>query len=716
VDYNKSKRELDSLRKRIESRGKISLYHYLVVFLSTLLTLSTWQYSNYQENLKLEEKFNRESQQIISVVEERMALYENALQGGSSLFAASDYVSLEEWEIYAHSLNIDVRYPGINGIGVIFKVKPEELDDFLAKQRVERIDFTNHPNISVDEHWIITYIEPVDINIEAVGLDMAFESNRITALKKSVETGTAQITGPIVLVQDETKTAGFLFYAPIYSKEINEDGSRDIYAVSYAPFVVSKLTQGALSINSRNIGMTIRDGEEIIYEEECLHDAKFRKNFKVEMYGRDWTFEIWSNHFGEEFSESSTSYLILLAGLMIEFLIIYLFFSLFRISKTSLEYADGVEYFLKKGNEELEKMNQIQEDLVHRYNLSLDASRIATWDWDVHRNVVTFDDRWEEIFNVKISNYEDFLSSLRDEKELERVDESVQSALYGDEKYDIIYELKTGKFVKAVADVMYDSNGKPYKMVGVCIDVTSEIVKEKLLEKKFKDIGLAQGELEEMNRNLEQFVYVVSHDLQSPARKINEFFEFLKEEIGESSLNDNARMYMECIQDSTTLIYDMIESLLDYSTTGKTSHIAKVDIGNLLRETIGDIYLKGGTVDVGEMPELFVDEMMVMSLFKNLIANSVKYNKNVPHISIAAEEKDKKWLFTVKDNGIGIEKKDQKRIFEAFHRVYHKQYSGSGLGLSICKKTATVHGGDIWVEHSEVGKGTTFCFTIRKWT
>jgi len=176
-----------------------------------------------------------------------------------------------------------------------------------------------------------------------------------------------------------------------------------------------------------------------------------------------------------------------------------------------------------------------EHDLIHRYNLALDASRIATWEWNIEFNIVTFDHRWQKIFSVNMKNYEDFLSNLKKE-EVEKVDQAVKDALDGKREYNIVCELENGKFIKAVADVVRDDMGRPVKMVGVCIDLTSEIVRERFIERSLKDLGNTKEKLETMNKNMEQFVYIVSHDLQSPARKINEFFRLLKEEIPEESI------------------------------------------------------------------------------------------------------------------------------------------------------------------------------------
>jgi signal transduction histidine kinase len=232
-------------------------------------------------------------------------------------------------------------------------------------------------------------------------------------------------------------------------------------------------------------------------------------------------------------------------------------------------------------------------------------------------------------------------------------------------------------------------------------------------EEVTQDFKEGNEKLAVMNENLEQFVYIVSHELQSPAGKIMAFVELFKDVI-QKDINDEAKDYIDSISEHAARIYGLVDALLDYSTIGKNNHISKVSISHIISDVVCDLNLKGGKVEYENLPSIFVDEMIIFSLFRNLLSNSIKYNKNIPHIKISCQEREGDWLFTIEDNGIGIEDKNKSKIFEAFSRVYYKEYSGSGLGLSICKKAVNAHGGDIWVEKSEVGKGTVFCFTIRK--
>lgn len=201
----------------IEKFKSLRCMHWLVVASSLLLTLGAWYVSQHQVDEKAQARFDYQIRQVVGQITERMQKYEDALWGGvAAINSQSNGIDYKEWKRFADTLHIDTKYPGINGIGVIFHVPPEKLEGYLAEERELRPDYNIHPKHDKNEYWPITYVEPVATNAKAVGLDIAFETNRHEAAKKARDTGLAQITAPIVLVQDAKKTPGFLFYAPFY--------------------------------------------------------------------------------------------------------------------------------------------------------------------------------------------------------------------------------------------------------------------------------------------------------------------------------------------------------------------------------------------------------------------------------------------------------------------------------------------------------------------
>ncbi len=353
--------------------------HWLVVGCSLLLTFGAWYISDQQVKEKNRLEFERQAEQAVDLVVERMQLYENALWGGVAFIDASDsVVTHASWNEYAESLHIERAYPGINGIGVIFNVTPAGLPTYLARERATRPEYSIHPEHNQSEFWPITYIEPEAPNRMAVGLDMAFETNRYTGIKKARDTGTAQVTGPITLVQDSKQTPGFLFYAPFYrdgAKPSNLDGRRSqIVGVTYAPFIMSKLMQGTLSSGNRQVQVKISDGPDLLYDDALSENDSqtsvdptplFSTVLEVEMYGRIWSFSIDSNTAFRTTYQSSQPLIILFGGIIIDIMLISLFFVLVRANRRALSYADDMTVELQHQSDLLAKSNQELEQFAY---------------------------------------------------------------------------------------------------------------------------------------------------------------------------------------------------------------------------------------------------------------------------------------------------------------------------------------------------------------
>jgi light-regulated signal transduction histidine kinase (bacteriophytochrome) len=234
------------------------------------------------------------------------------------------------------------------------------------------------------------------------------------------------------------------------------------------------------------------------------------------------------------------------------------------------------------------------------------------------------------------------------------------------------------------------------------------------LEKKVRQ---RTQEIESKNKELEQFAYVASHDLQEPLRTISGFVDLLKKEYKEK-LDGNGPIYLNYLAQASDRMKTLIKDLLDYSRIGREKQAMPVDCNNLVEEVLADlgksIRESGAQINTSHLPMLRAYPTELKLLFQNLIANSIKFRHpdRPPEISVSALQDNGKWTFTVSDNGIGIEKQFLERIFIIFQRLHSRtQYEGSGIGLAHCKKIVEVHQGDIWAEATP-GQGARFHFTI----
>lgn len=231
------------------------------------------------------------------------------------------------------------------------------------------------------------------------------------------------------------------------------------------------------------------------------------------------------------------------------------------------------------------------------------------------------------------------------------------------------------------------------------------------------ELGEAMGRLEKSNSALEQFAYAISHDLNEPLRSITGYIQLLSKRHSQS-LDEQGRHYVDKIENASKKLQEMIAGVLDYSRLGNQKReLAPVDCNEMIGEVLAGLEAAIGEthaeIKCSKLPIVKGDRIQLMRVFQNLISNAIKFQKHkVPVVSISAKRQAGFFLFSVKDNGIGIDPKHFDSIFVIFKRLHSREeFKGSGVGLSVCKKIVESHGGKIWVK-SESGKGTTFNFTI----
>ena len=579
--------KLQEEERALERGGSLHWFHWLVLAFSLVLTISVWQYSSHQIKEKIENQFDRQGTQIVALIKERLQKYEDALWSGvATIHSHNGEISFNNWKSFAEALDIEEKYQGINGIGVIHHVPQQGLDQFLQEQRVERPSFNIHPEHSESLYLPISYIIPVATNAAAVGLDAALNSR---------DSGKAQITGPIILVQDSQRTPGFLFYAPYYQQESTDIASRkaNFEGLVYAPFVVANLMRGTLARSNRTIHFRILDQQETLYDEsqgtnlangEQNHQPRLSGSHSLSLYGRNWVVETWdSRSFWNDFSEAQPK-IILACGILLDVMLLTLFLLLSRAQRNSLKFAKRMVAHANSKTDEL-------------------------------RTTVT--------------------------------------------------------------------------------------------------------QLQRSNEELEQFAYIASHDLQEPLRTVSNFSELLKEELSEHEKSD-VQAAVHFMGEATTRMQNLLVGLMNYSRISRDITWKKVDCNEIVDQVESDIsgliQEKHAKITTSKLPVVVVGRSQLHQLFQNLISNALKFSRNdvACVINISVTETEDEWTFSVADNGIGIAPEHFQRIFQIFRRLHrNEEISGSGIGLSSCKKIVTLFGGEIWLESTE-GEGSCFYFTIPK--
>ncbi len=244
-----------------------------------------------------------------------------------------------------------------------------------------------------------------------------------------------------------------------------------------------------------------------------------------------------------------------------------------------------------------------------------------------------------------------------------------------------------------------------------------QIELNKLLANKNEQIQEQNQQLENSNLELRQFAYIASHDLKEPLRTISSYTSLLDRRY-KKELDQDAQEFMGFVTDAVKRMYALLDDLLAYSRVGSQDQTKKwINTKEVVDSVVGilqpAIHQKNAKIHVQFLPTIKASQVQMQQLFQNLISNGLKFQRTeFPEVWVNCQKKDKSYVFSVKDNGIGIELDYQQKIFEMFRRLHTKEeYEGTGIGLATCKKIVEQHGGQIWVE-SAVGEGSTFFFTL----
>jgi light-regulated signal transduction histidine kinase (bacteriophytochrome) len=272
--------------------------------------------------------------------------------------------------------------------------------------------------------------------------------------------------------------------------------------------------------------------------------------------------------------------------------------------------------------------------------------------------------------------------------------------------------------VRRVAEGDYDHeirSAGPPELIRLARDVDG------MRRKIASDVARLEEQAEELtrsNRDLEQFAYVASHDLQEPLRKVASFCQLLKRRYA-GQLDERADQYINFAVDGAQRMQRLINDLLAFSRIGRvTSGFAEVDLDRLMTDQVAQLdsvrERTGAEITWSGLPEVLGEEALLATLFGNLLGNSLKFRQPgvPPRVEVSARRMGDEWEFTCADNGIGIESEFADKVFVIFQRLHGKEaYPGTGIGLAIAKKIVEYHGGRIWVDPEYTG-GAAIHFTL----
>ena len=382
-----------------------------------------------------------------------------------------------------------------------------------------------------------------------------------------------------------------------------------------------------------------------------------------------------------------------------------------------VDELDAIAVGINTMSEALELHLQQLKESEAKLNDAQRLAQIGSWEWNIVDNTIKWSDELYRVYGLSReifeANYENYLKSIHPD-DREYVNGIVQKAYQDHQPLDfnhrIILPDGDERTLHGKGEVYLNNEGNIIRMMGTAQDVTERII----AEKKLNEYNI---ELERKNKEIEQFAYAASHDLQEPLRSISNFSKLLAGKLDKYA-DEEMNEYMSLVSGGASRMSNLIFDLLEYSRVGKDMAKRTTDCDKLVHEIFTDLAAiieeSGAQIHVEKLPVIKCYDLK--SVFQNLILNAIKFKKKgvPPVVNISATDTGTEFLFTVKDNGIGIEKEYYDRIFIIFQRLHLRtEYAGTGVGLSLSKKIIEMHGGKIWVE-SAFGKGSTFYFTLPK--
>ncbi|MDC0736789.1 CHASE domain-containing protein [Cognatishimia sp. SS12] len=455
----------------------------LLLCLVVSILAATFSYKQMKRHVRSE--FLAITEESAKALQSRMNSYLTAIRGGSSFFNASDHVTAKDWRDYVDGLDIQSSFPGINGIGLIFPVKEENIPEFLAKSRFDGIpDLQIKPETAFNEKFVIKYIEPLEPNFEAQGLDIAFETGRRTAANTARETGTAQLTPRIVLVQDDTRSPGFLLLVPMYEDAANSP--EGFIGWAYAPFVGTRLFDKLTSSQGKHFEIAIYDGTEadpgaLIYQtpEGSITHSEYTNTatMQLDMFGRTWRVD-WRACLTFESAIGNKQWLIILiSGLGMTVMLALLFYS-------QLMREREIQTIVAQKTEQLSAREAELRELESRWNLALKGARIGVFDRDLANDGYVVSDTLKELMRLDPNMPDEemreiFLESLHPE-DRDKLFASDQACIDGKTDRSIVdFRIKNphhdGKWLWMHGDAVVaerDAQGRATRFLGVQIDTT----------------------------------------------------------------------------------------------------------------------------------------------------------------------------------------------------------------------------------------------------